>query len=94
MITDAESDWIVVSRGVPQGNFLGPLFYNLYVIDMNSTADRQIKQYADHTILHSTCENLELCISKLDNSARNLICYFCFHNLKIISEKTDFVVFG
>ena len=39
-------------------------------------------------------KNLELCKSKIEKSARKILSYFWFHNLKINSDKTEILVFG
>ena len=41
-MTDAESDWVVLSRGVPQGLLLGPVFLFFNVHDLKSTLFCQI----------------------------------------------------
>ena len=61
-MTDAESDWVVLSRGVPQGLLLGPLFLFFYVHDLKSTLFCQIIHDAVEKTLLSCGKKLELCI--------------------------------
>ena len=48
-----ESNWIALSRGVPQGTVLGPLIFNIYVNDMKDDTDvnSRIIQYANDTFI-------------------------------------------
>ena len=46
------SDWITVKSGVPQGSILGPLLFNIHVLDLPSFVSSAIPQYADDTVLY------------------------------------------
>ena len=58
-VNDVDSDWISLTRGVPQGTVLGPLLFNLYVNDKNEGNKCTILQYADDTVLLSVNQNTE-----------------------------------
>ena len=47
----AVSDWCSVTSGVPQGSFLGPIFFVLFVNDINDVVSSPLFQFADdHTV--------------------------------------------
>ena len=44
------SEWRVVKTGVTQGSLLGPLFFNIYINDINyNISNTSIRLYADDT---------------------------------------------
>ena len=48
----AVSDWCSVISGVPQGSVLGPIFFVLFVNDINDVVSSPLFQFADdHTVL-------------------------------------------
>ena len=48
----AVSDWCSVTSGVPQGSVLGPIFFVLFVNDINDVISSPLFQFADdHTML-------------------------------------------
>ena len=51
------SDWITVNSGV-QGSILGPLLFNIHVLDLPSFVSSAIPQYADDTVLDTGCPRM------------------------------------
>ena len=48
----ASSSWVSVNSGVPQGSVLGPLLFNLFVLDLPNHVQSSLPQYADDTLLY------------------------------------------
>ena len=53
VLNGIESDWINLKRGVPQGNILGLMLFNIYVNDLAKILEKDctVVQYADDTFL-------------------------------------------
>ena len=55
VINGVASDWLSVTRGVPQGSLLGPLLFSIYVNDMPSVVRLAVlNMYADDTTVYTT----------------------------------------
>ena len=57
-IDDRTSSKMTVHFGIPQGSILGPLFFNLYVADLQENIDKQVTclKYADDSTLYKHCK--------------------------------------
>ena len=46
-VNGVKSDWASVLSGVPQGTVLGPLLFSLYINDISSDIESEIRLFAD-----------------------------------------------
>ena len=64
------SEWFVVIIGVQQGSELEPIFFLIYVNDMQETVNSNVKMFADDTKIFRTLKNksdCEILQADLDN---------------------------
>ena len=47
VVNGAKSDWAPVLSGVPQGTVPGPLWFSLYINDISTDTDSEIRLFAD-----------------------------------------------
>ena len=89
------SEVMPVTYGVPQGSVLGPLFFLVFVNDIQGALDNcNVKLYADDTVLYQTGVNCAEAETKLQKSV-NMFANWCATNsLTINIAKTKTMAFG
>ena len=52
VVNGVKSDWAPVLSGVPQDTVLGPLLFSLYINDISSDFESEIRLFADHCVCY------------------------------------------
>ena len=52
-------EWAPVSSGVPQSTVLGPLLFSLYIIDITTDIDSEIRLFADDCVCYRKIKGTE-----------------------------------
>ena len=52
VVNGVKSDWAPVLSGVPQGTVLGPLLFSLYINDIPSDIESEIRPFADDSVCY------------------------------------------
>ena len=95
VVNGASSGYMPVRCGVPQGSVLGPLFFLVYVNDLDSVmGDCKVKLYADDTVLYQSGENCAIAEHKLQISMSNFARWCTSNALTINTKKTKLMAFG
>ena len=89
------SDSLLVTCGVPQGSVLGPLFFLVFINDLEYTLTNcNFKLYADDYVLYHTGINAENS-AKLLQSNLDKFGYWCrLNKITINTKKSKLMVFG
>ena len=89
------SETLQITCGVPQGSVLGPLFFLVYINDLQyAVNDCNIKLYADDSVLYPSGLNSEEAAVKLQDS-QDKFCVWCdINKLTINTKKTKLMIFG
>ena len=76
-VGNARSEWVTLSKGVPQGSILGPLLFNVFINDLYMfIQDCVLYNYADDNSLSCTANTIEEVISSLESDGKNVIKWF------------------
>ena len=94
VVNGVESKSKNINCGVPQGSVLGPLFFALYINDLQRAVGEDfLRLFADDTALFCGNSNLTTLISEIRAKFRELHFWCTRNKLTINSEKTKFILY-
>ena len=59
VVNGAKSAWAPVLSGVPHGTVLGPLLFSLYINDISTDIDSEIRLFADDSVCYREIKDTE-----------------------------------
>ena len=59
VVNGVKSDWVPVLSGVPQGNVLDLLLFSLYINDISSDIESEIRHFADNYVCYREIKDEE-----------------------------------
>ena len=95
LANDVTSSFLPITCGVPQGSVLGPLFFLVYVNDLQGALDNcKVKLYADDTVIYQTAVDHRVASDMLQASLEKFQIWCKINKLTINAKKTKLMVFG
>ena len=88
-----KSSFHPITCGVPQGSILGPLFFILYINDLNNASELETILFADDTNLFFSHSDPVYLVNKLNDELDKLSTWFSANKLSLNTSKTNFMVF-
>ena len=80
-IGNTYSTWLDIILGVPQRSILGPLLFNVFLVDLFFTVnDNDIASYADKNTPYMIADNVDDLITSLEQESNGLF-KWCKNNL-------------
>ena len=67
VLNGQSSDWERIKAGVPQGSILGPLLFLVYINDISTGLENNVKLFADDTCLFSVVKDPVISANSLNN---------------------------
>ena len=59
VVNGVKSDWAPIVSGIPQGTVLGPLLFSLYINDIMSDIECEIRLFADDCVCYHEIKDME-----------------------------------
>ena len=59
VVNGIKSDWAPILSGVPQGTVLGPVLFSLYINDITTDIDSEIRLFADDCVCYREIKGTE-----------------------------------
>ena len=92
-IEHAKSDIKNIMCGVPQGSVLGPLFFLIFVNDMQNCTSAQLRLFADDTNIFISHKDPQIIKQKAEQCLNDIIKWLTANRLLLSEEKTNYSIF-
>ena len=87
------SSWDKLTSGVPQGSILGPLIFNIDLIDIfYISSNYDIANYADDNTPYVTCETMASLIESLEKIAEEIFKWFKNNEMQANGDKCHVLI--
>lgn len=90
-----KSNFLVLTRGVPQGSVLAPILFSIFINDLGKDLHpAKLHLYADDTVAYSIAPSVGQAVEELQTAFQSLQSSFQELKLALNAKKTKFMVFS
>ena len=93
-VNGADSDFLEVSCGVPQGSILGPILFLCYINDMSISLNCRLSLYADDSTLIASGKSVESLSTFLTGQLESCSRWLVDNKLSLHVDKCESIIFG
>ena len=92
---DKYSDWLGLSKGVPQGSLMGPFIFNIFSNDLLLLLEKKchVFNYADDTSILCKHRDYDSAYNDLLSAASTMIHWYTMNCMQTNPEKFQFIIF-
>ena len=92
---DKYSDWLALSKGVPQGSLMGPFIFNIFSNDLILLLEKKchVFNYADDTSILCKHRDYDSAYNDLLSAASTMIHWYKMNCMQANPEKFKFIIF-
>lgn len=89
-----KSDFLEITKGVPQGSILGPILFSIFINDLDRDVQAKLHLYADDTVVYTQASTISVAVQELQTAFQAL--QYTLLSLKLVlnTQKTKFMVFS
>ena len=92
-INSSYSSWLEIIFGVPQGSILGPLLFNVFLIDLFFIIENtDIASYADDNTAYISADDIDGVIKSLEEASETLFKWFSDNLMKSNPDKCHLLI--
>ena len=92
-VNNINSDILPIEYGVPQGSVLGPLFFLIYINDLNNAIDfSDVHHFADDTHVLFSSKSLKDINKKINFDLKNIFIWPRATKILLNADKTELVL--
>ena len=92
--SNVSSDWSIINAGVPQGSILGPLLFLIYINDIVSQINTNVRLFADDTSLYVIVETPDQAATALNTDLEAVHCWSKTWLVSFNPSKTESIIFS